>query len=172
MMKQLRKKEIKRFIKFQRKRRQRITLLLENIQYARNVASIFRTADASGVERLYLTGISRKPPFGKELKKVSRKKEFSVPWAYSDNSIGVIRKLKKDGYKIFAIEMTDKSSSIYDLPILIKSHRKICFVAGSEVYGITKETLKYCDESIFIPMFGKGASLNVAISVGIVLYSF
>jgi 23S rRNA (guanosine2251-2'-O)-methyltransferase len=169
-MKQLNKTEIKRFFRKFPNRDKEIYLVLENIQYARNVAGIFRTADAAGVRRLYLTGISHKPPFGKDLKKASRRKEDSVEWMYSENTGKVLKQLKQKGFLIVAIELTDESFPLAELPKQIAEHNKVCFVAGNEVYGVVKDTLSKCDKSVFVPMYGRGASLNVGVSVGVVLY--
>ncbi len=170
-MKQLLKKDIKKLFKKIQKREQEIVLLLENIEYAKNVAGIFRTADAAGVNHLYLTGESYKPPFGKDLKKASRGKETSVKWSYFKDSEEIISQLKKDNYFIIAIELTDESIQLHELKNLINKYNKVCFIAGSEAFGITKKTLAYCDAAVMIPMYGKGASLNVGVSVGVVLYS-
>jgi 23S rRNA (guanosine2251-2'-O)-methyltransferase len=171
-MKQLKKQEIKKIFKEFPKRKQEIYLVLENIQYAKNVANIFRTADAAGVRRIYLTGISQQPPFGKELRKASRNKEQSVEWMYKETTGEVINTLKKQGFKVIAIELTDESINLSKLSDSLKDEKKVCFIAGSEVFGVTKTTLEKCDKSVVIPMYGKGASLNVSTSVGIVLYSF
>ncbi len=171
-MRQLNKKEVKKKYKSFPKREQEIYLILENIQYARNVAAIFRTADAAGVRRIYLTGISQKPPFGKELKQVSRHKEESVEWMQEEFSGDVIAKLKKQGFMIVAIELTDQSVPLDELSGKLRGVEKICFVAGSEVFGTKKTTLEKCDLGVEIPMYGKGGSLNVSTSVAIALYSF
>ncbi|MBE0573483.1 tRNA methyltransferase [Candidatus Dojkabacteria bacterium] len=171
-MRQLNKKEIKRKYKEFPKRDKEIYLILENIEYARNVASIFRTAEAAGVRKLYLTGISKTPPFGKELRQVSRNKEKSVEWIYKENSGEAISSLKRQGFYICAVELTDSSVTLGRLKDVLRGKDKVCFVAGSEVFGIKKSTLENCDIGVEIPMFGKLASLNVSVSVGIVLYSF
>lgn len=171
-MKQLNKKEIKKFLKKPVKRDQQIYLVLENLQYAVNVASIFRVADAAAVKRIYLTGISHKPPFGNDLQKTSRHKEDSVDWVYEDAASSVLSKLKKEGFKIIAIELTDTAKHLFELPEMLENEEKICFVAGSEVFGVNRPTLAECDDSVFIPMYGKGASLNVSHAVAIVLFSF
>lgn len=169
-MRQLRKVEIKKVMK-EEKRDKEIYLLLENIQYARNVAAIFRTADAAGVRKMFLTGITQKPPFGKELKQTSRHKEESMDWVYKETTGEVIQTLKKLGFIIVAIEITDSSVRLDKLPEILHGEKKICFVAGSEVFGINKATLERCDTSVHIPMYGKGASLNVSTSVGIALFA-
>jgi len=171
-MRQLTKKEVKKNIKTHPKRDKEIFLVLENIQYARNVASMFRTADAANVKRIYLTGISQKPPFGKDLRKTSRNKEESVEWMYEENTSEVLNKLKKIGFFIIAIELTDSYVDLSQLSNILLDKAKVCFVAGSEVFGIKKTTLEKCDIAVSIPMYGKGGSLNVSTSVGIVLYSF
>jgi len=173
-MQALNKKEAKKLFKEQPKREQHVELVLENIQYARNVAGMFRTADAAGVSKIYLTGISQKPPFGKELRQVSRSKEKSVHWQHvtKEDTASLMEKLKREDFYIIAIEIAENAHSLSELPKLISGKEKICFVAGSEVFGVTKSMLQYCDTAIFIPMYGKGASLNVTTSVGIALYSF
>jgi len=171
-MKQLRKHEVKREITKQFKRNRQIVLILENIQYARNVASMFRTADAAGVTQLYLTGISHRPPFGKELRQASRSKENSVNWEYKESTLDVINSLKKDGFEIMPIELTDDYVLVSDLPKYLEGKDKVAFIAGSEVFGVTKTTLENCDKAVLIPMYGKGASLNVSSSVSVVLFGF
>jgi 23S rRNA (guanosine2251-2'-O)-methyltransferase len=171
-MQRLDKKQIKKKYKEYPKRTQTIYLLLENIEYARNVAAIFRTADAARVGKIFLTGISFQPPFGKDLVKASRHKEKSIPWEYEKDSAKAIQKLKQQGFEIVGIELTDSSMDLSELQSYMDKHEKVCFVAGSEVYGIVKTTLEKLDTAVQIPMYGKGASLNVGMSVGIVLFSF
>ena len=162
------KKEIKKLFK---KTKQEIdfVVIVENMQYARNVAELFRVADALHVRKVYLTGISQKPPFGKDLQKVSRTKEEHVAWEYIEKNHNLINKLKKEGYKIIALELTDTSVPVdefinNDIPT------KIAIIVGNEVYGITKDTLNFCDDSVHLKMYGKGSSLNVTVSLSILLY--
>lgn len=177
-MRQLRKQEAKKLFKEYKKqeesprRAKEVVLVMENIQYARNVASIFRTADAAGVNKIYLTGISKQPPFGKELQQVSRKKEYSVQWEYHEQTVAAINKLKADGFTLIAIEITDNAIPLEKLREKAKDIDKIAFIAGSEVFGVNKQTLARCDLGVYIPMYGKGTSLNVTVSAGIVLFSF
>ncbi|MDQ6984869.1 MAG: TrmH family RNA methyltransferase [Candidatus Dojkabacteria bacterium] len=168
-MKQLRPKEIKK--KFKRTKREKtVYVIAENIQYARNVASMFRTADAAGVRRIYLTGISHTPPFGKELVKVSRSKERNVAWMSRKVANKTIDLLRREGFFTIAVELTDRSIDMSELPEIADEHDKICLVVGSEVHGVTKATLESCDLSVHIPMYGAGKSINVALSLGIILW--
>jgi tRNA G18 (ribose-2'-O)-methylase SpoU len=172
-MEKLSKKEIKKYFK-NFKRNKKIVVLAENIQYARNVANIFRICDAAGVSRLFLTGISHTPPFGRDLRKASRNKEKSVEWFYFESSIKTIQRLKNDGFKIVAVELCKESFPVHDLKNKLEENKvnKVCFVVGNEVYGLTSRTLEYCDYAAVIPMYGKGASLNVTNSLAIALFSF
>lgn len=171
-MKRLNKKEVKKFFKDIPQRTIEVVLVCEHIKYARNIASIFRTADAAGVKKLYLTGITHKPPFGKDLRKVSRSKEKSVHWQYRDKTDSVIKKLCEDGFLTVAVEITDDAVDCSRLPKMLEGKSKVAFVVGNEVYGVRQDTLDLCDKSVYIPMFGKGGSLNVAVSAAVVLYSF
>lgn len=166
-MKQLNPKELKNFYKQNNLKHDKdIVIILENIQYARNVASFFRTADALKVSKIYLTGISKTPPLGKDLKKASRNKELTVPWEYVKDITRTIEKLKTDGFTITALEITDKSIPYnkFNYP------KRIAIIAGSEVYGVTKEKLEQCDNAVYIPMYGKGKSLNVHVALAILCY--
>lgn len=164
-MKQLRGIDLKRFIRKIKMPDIEIYLILENIQYATNVASIFRTAEALGVRKIFLAGISKTPPFGKDLKKASRSKEEKVGWEYIENSGVVIKKLKNRGFEIISLEITDESVSVSDLT----PKSKIALVVGNETYGVVQNTLDKSDKSIYIPMYGKGSSLNVSVATAIAL---
>src|SRR5690606_23312335 len=131
---------------------------------ARNVAGIFRTADAAGVRRIYLTGISHQPPFGKDLAKASRSKEKSVEWMYEKDTGKVLQMLKKQGFYTVALEITDEGAPIEQLQDMISDQDKICIIVGNEVYGVINTTLEKCDASVYIPMYGRGGSLNVGVS--------
>ncbi len=170
-MEQLNKKQIKKFFKGARRDRE-IYIILENTQYARNVAGIFRTADAAGVKKVILSGISKTPPFGKDLSKASRNKEKVVRREYFEDPKKAIASVKKEGFYLVAVELTNEAEEISRLSYLISDKQKVCFVFGSEVYGVKNETLRACHASVYLPMYGKGASLNVATTAGIVLYSF
>lgn len=167
-MKQLRGIDLKRFLKEGRQGQlpKEVVVIAENIQYARNVASLFRILDAVKAKELILTGISQKPPFGKELQKVSRHKELSLPWKYFEHPGNEINKFKKQGYEIIALEITDNSVHYAKR----KYSSKVCIVIGNETYGVTKGTLEKADSSVYLPMYGKGASLNVTMSLVVLCY--
>ncbi len=148
--------------------------VLHNIRSLHNVGSIFRTADAAGVEKIYLCGITPTPldKFGRlrpQLAKVSLGAEKTVVWENSKSTVRTIEKLKSDGYKIFAVEQSKKSIPYYKLRIA-NSKQKIALVMGNEVKGLSPSVLKKADKIIEIPMAGKKESLNVAVAFGIVVF--
>jgi len=168
-MEQLRGIKLKRFKKQLARPNLELVLILENIQYARNVAEIFRIADAVKVKEIALTGISHTPPFGKELQKVSRTKESSVKWQSFTTTGKALQYYQRLGYQVVALELTDQAISLSEFRLT--ANKKVVLLVGNETYGITKDSLAKVDKALYVPMFGKGASLNVAVSTAICLYS-
>ena len=153
-----------------------IVAVLVNIRSLHNVGSIFRTADAAGVEKLYLCGITPTPTdrFGKirpQLAKVALGAEKTVPWEKCASTSKLIDRLKKDGYEIIAIEQSKKSVPYYNLKA-ISYKLKAVLVLGSEVAGLPPAILKKADVIAEIPMRGRKESLNVAVAFGIVAFQF
>lgn len=152
-------------------------VILHNIRSLHNVGSIFRTADAAGVEKIYLCGITPAPidAFGRPrqpLVKVSLGAEKYVEWEKVKSTTRLIDKLKKDGYKIFAIEQDKKSIPYYRAKRQSPSaNRKIALVLGNEIKGLPPSILKRADKILEIPMRGQKESLNVAVAFGIVVFS-
>ncbi len=158
-----------------------ITVILHNVRSLHNVGSIFRTADAVGVKKIYLCGITPKPidEFGRprqQLTKVSLGAEKYVAWDASARSARAITnllgKLRKDGYKIFAIEQSKKSIPYYKLPKSYILNSKFCLLLGSEIKGLPSSILSHAERILEIPMKGKKESLNVAVAFGIVAFHF
>src|SRR3990167_7172623 len=150
-------------------------LLLDNIRSIQNVATIFRTADAVGIEKIYLCGITPSPldEFGRkrqQFTKISLGAEDSVAWEKCKQSYLVLNSLKISGYKIFAIEQHKKSIPYFKA--VMPKNKKIVFILGHELKGISGRVLKRVDKILEIPMFGKKQSLNVAIAAAIVIFYF
>lgn len=138
------------------------------------MGSIFRTADAAGVEKLYLCGITPTPIdiFGKprpQLTKVSLGAERYVKWEKTKSISKLIDRLKKDRYKIFAIEQSKKSTPYYKIKTK-NSKQKTALVLGNEIKGLSQSILKRADKILEIPMRGKKESLNVSVAFGIVVF--
>ncbi len=149
-------------------------VILDNIRSINNVGSIFRTADAVGVEKIYLGGITPEPldAFGRprqQFVKVSLGAEKNVPWEKAKSVSRLIDRLKKDGFRIIAVEQADSSVPYNELKFSGQDE-KVVFVFGNEVDGISMSVLEKCDQVAEIPMRGKKESLNVAVSFGIVMF--
>ncbi len=144
---------------------QKLILILDNIRSRENVGSIFRTADAFGVGKIYLCGITPIPPHDKISKSALGADEF-VPWEYFKRTIDVVKRLKKGGIKIIALEQSTRSIKIEELGRV----GEVALVVGNEVNGVGNSVLKLCDQIIEIPMYGKKESLNVSVATGIALY--
>ncbi|MEW5805125.1 MAG: RNA methyltransferase [Patescibacteria group bacterium] len=147
-------------------------LVLDNLRSALNAGAIFRTADAVGVERIYLCGITPRPSqsgrAGKDLAKTALGAEKHLAWEYKKRAGDAINQLKKQRFKIIALEQDKKAVDVFKFRLGKK--QKIALVLGNEVRGISKNILKKCDKIIYIPMFGKKESLNVAVAFGIASY--
>ena len=146
-------------------------LILPDIRSAINIGAIFRTADAVGISKIYLTGWTPRPTdkFGRIQKDISKSAlgaETWIPWEYKKTLIPLITSLKKDGYKIIAIEQ-DKRAVDYRK---VKAFGKVAIIMGPEVLGIDKKILDKCDIIADIPMHGKKESLNVSVACGVALF--
>ncbi len=152
-----------------------MVVVLHNIRSLHNVGSIFRTADAVGVEKIYLCGITPTPVdrFGKprpQLTKVSLGAEKSVDWGKAGSTTKLIDKLKTTGFKIFAVEQDRKSVPHYALKPKSRALDKIALIVGNEVSGLPRSVLGRADKVLEIPMKGKKESLNVAVAFGIAAF--
>lgn len=156
-----------------------IIVILHNIRSLQNVGSIFRTADAAGVKKIYLCGITPAPidVFGKprqQMTKISLGAEKYVQWDGSMRSpqatLNLLERLKQEGCKIFSIEQSKKSIPYYTLYLKPYKLNKIVLVLGGEIKGLPKSISEKSDKILEIPMAGRKESLNVAVAFGIVVF--
>lgn len=160
--------DLKRFLREYRRANRPahdLVALLQSVEYPANVGSIFRLADGAGASELVLTGITPTPP-NATIDKVGRFKSLRLPWRYEADPLIAIAELKAREYGIVAVELTDDAVPYhqYTYP------QKTCLVVGHEDHGVTKATLAACDAAVFVPMYGKGLSLNVHVALAVVLY--
>lgn len=144
-----------------------LVVVLDNIRSMHNVGSVFRTADAFAVEKIYLCGITATPPH-KEIEKTALGATETVAWEHFSDGVELLGRLKKDGYTIFAVEQTDS-------PTLLTSFSfepigKYAVIMGNEVFGVDDQLLALCDGAIEIPQVGVKHSLNVAVASAIVIW--
>ncbi|MEO9144611.1 MAG: RNA methyltransferase [Ginsengibacter sp.] len=144
-----------------------VIAVLENIRSAYNVGSVFRTADAFLIESIFIIGYTATPPH-KEIAKTALGSQDSVGWKYFKTTGEAIEQLKKDHYKVFAVEQVTDSISLENITDMDVD--KMAFIFGNEVTGVDQETVSLCDGCIEIPQFGMKHSLNISVAAGIVLW--
>jgi len=144
-----------------------ITIVLDNVRSMHNVGSAFRTADGFAIEKIILCGITATPPH-REIEKTALGATQSVAWEHNKNNVDAILSLKKQGYKILAIEQADNSTFLQDFTADVTE--KYALVFGNEVHGVDDEIMKLVDACIEIPQFGTKHSFNVSVTIGIVLW--
>ena len=144
-----------------------LSILANNIEIAGNVGSLFRVADALGIEKLYLTGTTQTPPKYK-IRKAARSADNHIPYSYEESALTVIEQLKENGYTIIALEITNKSKNIRNFRL--EKKQKTCLIIGSENTGISAELLTLCDHHIHVSMYGKNSSMNVITSCAIAVH--
>jgi tRNA G18 (ribose-2'-O)-methylase SpoU len=155
----------------------RLAVILDDVRSVHNVGSIFRTADAAGVEKIYCCGITPGPldrfkHVRRDFAKVSLGAENSVAWENIKDIASIIRTLKEEGWQMFAIEQ-GAGSIPYDAWNSIVSgddEQKIALILGNEVGGVSAEVLVLADAVLEIPMQGKKESLNVSVAFGVVVF--
>jgi tRNA G18 (ribose-2'-O)-methylase SpoU len=144
-----------------------IVIVLDNIRSLNNIGSVFRTADAFRIEKIFLCGITGKPPH-REIHKTALGATDSVDWEYFDNTGLSLSMLKSLGYKIVAIEQMENSQFLQDFKP--NPDEKLALVFGNEINGISEEIINEIDGCIEIPQFGTKHSFNISVSAGIVLW--
>ena len=170
-MRKLKLKELGRIgvDQFKTQDKNSIVLVLDNVRSAMNVGSFFRTADAFALEKIYLCGITAKPPH-KEINKTAIGATDSMDWEHKSTTKECLEDLKKQGYILTGIEQTDKSELLQN--ISPSKDKKYALVFGNEVNGISDDVLDLLDLAVEIPQFGTKHSFNVAVSGGIVLWHY
>jgi 23S rRNA (guanosine2251-2'-O)-methyltransferase len=148
-----------------------IAVMLHNVRSAHNVGSIFRTAEAAGVSHVYLSGYTPQPidRFGRPQKDISKTAlgaEGMLPWTYAKSPAQLIARLKKDGWRVVAVEQGAHASDYRTYQL----GGPTAFLFGNEVRGVSPSLLARCDAAVEIPMYGKKESLNVSVAAGVVLF--
>jgi 23S rRNA (guanosine2251-2'-O)-methyltransferase len=142
-----------------------VAVLLDNVRSMYNVGAFFRTADATAIEKLYLCGITGRPP-RKEISKTALGAEETVAWEHAVDAVELIRGLRGRGYEIAAVETSMHAVDLYDWA----PNFPVCVAFGHEVEGLQPEISALCDTNVRIPMLGTKHSLNVATAGGVVMY--
>lgn len=146
-----------------------IIIILDDIRSLNNIGSVFRTADAFLVEKIYLCGITAVPP-NKEIHKTALGATETVDWEYTENVLEVIQKLQAEKTKVYAIEQVENSIFLQDFNVI--NDQKYALIFGNEVFGVAQSAIEICNGTIEIPQLGTKHSLNIAVTTGIVVWDF
>ncbi len=144
-----------------------VIVLLDNVRSMHNVGSVFRTADCFNVKEIILAGMTPQPPH-RDIQKTALGATETVAWRHEVNPIHAVETLKGHGYTIAAVEQVHESSLLHNIDFSGIQHLVLLF--GNEVDGVSDELLKFADMAIEIPQFGSKHSLNISVSVGVVMW--
>ena len=144
-----------------------VCVVLDNVRSGHNVGSAFRTCDAFRIAKIWLCGICATPP-SPEIHKTALGAEFSVDWEHCASTVEVVRQLKSEGWTLVGVEQAENSTMLQDF--MPSAGERYAFIFGNEVSGVAQDVMDLCDIALEIPQSGTKHSLNVSVSVGIVLW--
>ena len=144
-----------------------ITVVLDNVRSQHNIGSVFRTADAFRLEKIYLCGITATPPH-REIHKTALGATDSMSWEYREKTIEAIRELKGEGYRIYSVEQTEGAMMLDQ--VQLAKEQKYALVFGHEIRGVDQRVVDMSDLCIEIPQYGTKHSLNISVAAGIVIW--
>lgn len=144
-----------------------VTLILDNVRSLNNVGSAFRTADAFLIEKIYLCGITGTPPH-REITKTALGATDAVDWEYHKDTFELVKALKEEGHTVYSIEQAENSTYLDDFQPHLGD--KIACVFGNEVFGVDQKVIDISDGCLEIPQNGTKHSLNISVSIGIVVW--
>ena len=146
-----------------------LIVVLDNIRSLNNIGSIFRTSDAFLIQKIYLCGITATPPH-KDINKTALGSTETVDWEYAKNTVDVINKLKIDGVEICSIEQAE-SATMLD-KFTLNNNKTHAVIFGNEVKGVSQQVVNLSNHVIEIPQYGTKHSINISVSVGVVVWDF
>ncbi len=132
-----------------------------------NIGSIFRTADAFRIDKIYLCGITATPPH-KDIHKTALGATESVRWEYREDAVALVRELRQNNYCVFAVEQAENACMLDTFKVIPKNNYALVF--GNEVKGVSQNVIDHCEGVLEIPQYGTKHSLNISVSVGVVLW--
>ena len=168
-MRKLKNNELDRLSveEFKTSKKTPLIVVLDNIRSLNNIGSVFRTCDAFLIQKIYLCGITAKPPH-KDIHKTALGSTDTVAWEYVENTIELIEKLKTEKVKIVSIEQTKNATMLNNFTPQQLTTYAIIF--GNEVKGVSQDVVNASDVVIEIPQYGTKHSLNISVSAGIVIW--
>ncbi|MGC6432090.1 MAG: RNA methyltransferase [Jejuia sp.] len=168
-MRKLKNSELDRLSvsEFKKIKKTPIIVILDNIRSLNNIGSVFRTCDAFLIEKIYLCGITARPPH-KDIHKTALGSTETVDWEYAENTLELLHKLKSNGIKVCAIEQAENATMLKDFKV--ENNTKYALIFGNEVKGVSQDVVSASDAVIEIPQFGTKHSLNISVSCGVVVW--
>ena len=170
-MRKLKNEELvrKTIADFKEAKKTPLILVLDNIRSLNNIGSVFRTADAFLIEKIYLCGITATPPH-KDIHKTALGSTENVAWEYVENTLDVVQKLQNEKVSVWVIEQTEKAILLDAFQP--KKNSKHAFILGNEVRGVAQEVVNACGQALEIPQFGTKHSLNISVATGVVVWDY
>ena len=170
-MRKLKNSELTRLTvnEFKQAKKTRLIVILDNIRSLNNIGSVFRTSDAFLIEKIYLCGITATPPH-KDIHKTALGSTNAVAWEYAKNTLDIIKDLQAKKVKILAIEQAENATMLNNFVPQLETTYAVVF--GNEVKGVSQEVVNASDAVIEIPQYGTKHSLNISVSIGVVLWDF
>ncbi|RAV27959.1 RNA methyltransferase [Sinomicrobium soli] len=144
-----------------------LIIVLDNIRSLNNTGSVFRTADAFRVEKIYLCGITAVPPH-KDIHKTALGATESVAWEYVKDTVSLVRQLQEESVTVIAVEQVEGAVMLHDF--IPEPGGRYALVFGNEVRGVAQEVVSACDGALEIPQYGTKHSLNISVSAGVVVW--
>ncbi|MBC5774247.1 RNA methyltransferase [Pontibacter sp. KCTC 32443] len=154
---------------FKNKKKIPLVLVLDNVRSLNNVGSVFRTADAFMVEKIYLCGITGTPPH-RDIEKTALGATESVEWEHVPDTLELVLKLKEQNYKIGSVEQAENSLKLNEF--IPEPGQHFALILGNEVFGVEQEVINNSDFVLEIPQFGTKHSLNISVATGVVVWDF
>ena len=145
-----------------------LVVVLDNVRSQHNVGAVFRTADAFRLQEIVLCGITCTPP-NTEIHKTALGAELTVNWSWCKETLDAVRRLKEEGYQVFAVEQVHGSIPLQD--VRTEHGEKYAIILGHEVFGVQQSVVDAADGCIEIPQYGTKHSLNVSVTAGILIYA-
>ena len=152
---------------FKEAKKSPIIIILDNVRSLNNIGSVFRTADAFLVQKIYLCGITATPPH-KDIRKTALGATESVDWEYRKDTLELIDELKQSGVKIISVEQAENAVMLNNYEV--KDEETVALIFGNEVKGVSQEVVTASDVILEIPQFGTKHSLNISVSTGVVVW--
>ncbi len=147
----------------------KVIVILDDVRSLHNIGSVFRTADAFLIEKIFLCGISATPP-NKEIHKTALGATETVDWEYRKELLPLLGELRDQNVEIYAIEQVVNSIPLHEFAP--DSDKTYALIFGNEVFGVNPEAVTFANGAIEIPQFGSKHSLNISVSAGLVLWDF